>query len=275
MTFGSPISGHVQCRSRDVAILDRRRQIRFVDQLAARRIDDAHALLHSRDGSGIDHVARLRAHSRVQRNKIAFGKKLIERHEFHGQFPRCRFADERIISDDAHIESFRPRRHFAPDAAKTHQPQSLSTHFGAGRRFFPPTFAHRRVKFWKLPNQRQQQRKGVLRNADRAPARCAHHQNAALRGFIQIDIVHANTRAAHYPQFFRTLQQFRSDFRRAAHNQRIRIANLRIQRIFRRQYHVPSGLLFQQFHAAVADFVRYDDFHAPRRLLRVLPAQNK
>ena len=52
---------HVEGGSGDVAAVDRRRQVRFVDQLPARRIDDANALLHFRDGPGVDHLSRLRA----------------------------------------------------------------------------------------------------------------------------------------------------------------------------------------------------------------------
>ena len=58
-------------------------------------------------------------------------------------------------------------------------------------------------------------------------------------------------------------------------SQRIRIDNFRIQRIFRRQDDVPARLLLQELHAAIADFVCYDDFHeSPCRLLRVSRRQH-
>jgi len=53
-------------------------------------------LLHFRNGPGVDHLPRLRTYCRVERDKVAFGQKLIERHEFHGQFSCRRFADEWI-----------------------------------------------------------------------------------------------------------------------------------------------------------------------------------
>ncbi len=55
----------VQSSSGDVATLDGCRQIRFVDELPASSIDDAHALLHLRNGRGVDHFPRLRTHGRV------------------------------------------------------------------------------------------------------------------------------------------------------------------------------------------------------------------
>ena len=145
----------VQRRSRDVSAIDRRRQVGFVDQLSARSVDDAHALLHLRDRRRVDHVPRLRAHRRVQRDKITFRQKLIEWHKFHGQLPRRGFADERIVSNDAHIERFRPRRYLAADAAEPNEPQGLPAHFGARRGFFPPALAHGSIKFWELTNKRQ------------------------------------------------------------------------------------------------------------------------
>ena len=266
---------HVERSSGNVAALDSRRQVSFVDELPAGGVDDAHALLHFRNGPGVDHLPCLRTYRRVQGDKIAFGQKLIERHKFHGKFSCRRFADEWIIRNNTHIKRFRPGCHLAADTAKTDKAQSLAAHFGARRRFFPAALAHGRIKLWKLANKRQQQRKGMFRNADGTSTRCAHDQNAALGGLVQVNVIHAHARAAHRAQFFCLVQQIRGDFRRAAHNQGIRAGNLPIQGIFRRQYDVPTRLLLQQLHAAIADLVRYNNFHEPRRLPRVFPAQCK
>ncbi len=69
-------------------------------------------------------------------------------------------------------------------------------------------------------------------HADGAPARRAHHEDAALRRFVQVNIVHAHAGAAHGAQFLRLIQQFRGNFCRATHNQRVRISDFRVQRVF-------------------------------------------
>ena len=65
----------------------------------------------------------------------------------------------------------------------------------------------------------------------------------------------------HGAQFLRLIQQFRGNFCRATHNQRIRISDFRVQRVFRRQDNVPARLFLQELHTPLADLVRYDDFH--------------
>ena len=113
----------------------------------------------------------------------------------------------------------------------------------------------------------------MLGNAYRTSSRRAHDQDAALRSLVQVNVIHAYARAAHRPQLFCLIQQISSDLRRTAHNQSIRVGNLPVQVIFRRQYDVPRWLLLQQLHAPLADLVRYDNFHEPRRLPQVFPAQ--
>jgi hypothetical protein len=112
-------------------------------------------------------------------------------------------------------------------------------------------------------------------NTDGTSAGRAHDQDAALGGFVQVDVVHAHAGAADGAQLFGAVEQIGSDFRRAANDQGIGIGDLRVQRLLRCQYDVPARLLLQQLHAAIADLVRYDNFHEPHRLLRVFPAKCK
>src|SRR5947208_3047125 len=118
-------------------------------------LDAANALLHFRNVLGVDHLPRLRTYGRVERDEIAFGQKLIERHQFHGQLSCCRFADEWIKRNNAHIEGFCPGCHLAADATETNETQRFAAHLGARRRFFPAALAHGGIEFWKLPDKRQ------------------------------------------------------------------------------------------------------------------------
>ena len=51
----------VERRGGDLLALQRLDQRRFIDQAAARAVDDAHALLRLREALGVEHVLRLRA----------------------------------------------------------------------------------------------------------------------------------------------------------------------------------------------------------------------
>jgi len=72
-------------------------------------------------------------------------------------------------------------------------------------------------------------------------------------------------------QFFGSVEQFGGDFGRAAHDQGIRIGELRVERVLGGLYDVPTALLLEQLHAAVADLVRYDYFHEPVVSSRFFP----
>ncbi len=100
----------------------------------------------------------------------------------------------------------------------------------------------------------------MLRHANGASARRAHHQNPALGGFVQINVVHANAGAAHNPQPRRVIQQRGGNFGGAAHDQRIGISQFRVQIVFGGENYVPAGLL-QEFNSAVADLVRNNNLH--------------
>src|SRR5260370_12617589 len=100
-------------------------------------IDDANALLHFRNGPGVDHLPRLRTYGRVQRDKVAFGQKLLERYQFHGPLSCCRFADESTKRNNAPIEGFPPGCHLAAAAPDPHEPPPLAPHIHSPPQFSP------------------------------------------------------------------------------------------------------------------------------------------
>ncbi len=100
----------------------------------------------------------------------------------------------------------------------------------------------------------------MLRHADRAATRGAHHQDAALSGFVQVDIVYADAGPADHAQAGRVIQQRWSYLRCAADDEGVRVRQLRMQRLLCCKYDVPAGLP-QYFNSAIADLVRDNDFH--------------
>ena len=59
----------------------------------------------------------------------------------------------------------------------------------------------------------------------------------------------------------RLVQQFRRNFRRAAHNQRVRVRYFRAEASLLSSARCSSPPALQQFYAALADLVRNNDFH--------------
>src|SRR5229473_1372507 len=100
----------------------------------------------------------------------------------------------------------------------------------------------------------------MLRDTDRVSAGRAHDENAAARGFFEVDVVDTHARAPDDAEAGRFFQELRSDFGGAAHDQGIGVGDLRVECFLGGQDDVPSGAA-QQVHAAFTDLVRYDHFH--------------
>ena len=71
----------------------------------------------------------------------------------------------------------------------------------------------------------QQHGHGVLGHADGVSAGRIHHQDALARGGVEVDVVHADAGAADDAQALGLVEQFGRDLRRAAYQQRIRVAD--------------------------------------------------
>src|SRR5580704_6270345 len=250
----------IERRASNVAALYGRRKVGFVDEFAAGRVHDAHTFLHLGDGGGVDHVFGLRAYGGVEGDEVAFGVKLIEGHEFHGELARGGFADKGIVADDAHLETIRASGHFAADAAETDQAERLAADFGAGRGFLPAAFAHGSIELGQLAGQREQQRKRVFGYADGAAAGRAHHQDPALGGFVEVDVVHADASASDDAEARSVIEERGSDFGGAADNERVRIGQLCVEVVFGGENDVPAGF-FQEFDTTIANLVCNNDLH--------------
>ena len=84
-----------------------------------------------------------------------------------------------------------------------------------------------------------------------------------LGGRIDIDVVHAHSGAADYPQFARVRQQGFIDVYRRAYNQRIRLRQLlgQFAADFVGRDYRPAGMLFQQFNCGESDLLGNNDLH--------------
>src|ERR1700688_4732139 len=220
---------------------------------------------------GVDQIFRGWAQRGVQRDEIALGEQLLEWNQLNLDFARGGFADVRVIAENLHVESFGAHRDFAADAAEADEAQSLAANFrSGGAGFFPAAFVDGFVVAGHLASEREEQRESVLRDADGVSAGRAHDQDAAAGGFLQVDVVYADSGAADHAEAGGFFQELRRYLRRAANHQSIGVGDFRMQRIFRGQDNVPSRAA-QQLHSAVTDFVCNDYFHRASRDLLWIP----
>src|SRR5882757_6635390 len=101
----------------------------------------------------------------------------------------------------------------------------------------------------------------MFRDADSIAAWSAHHEHAAARRFMQIDVVHADARAAYRAKVRRLGEQIRRNARGAAYDQSDRIGKLVSDRVLGCDHYLQAGRLLEEFHTPLADFVGNDDFH--------------
>ena len=109
-------------------------------------------------------------------------------------------------------------------------------------------------------------------HADSIAAWSAHHEHAAARRFLQIDVVDADARAAHRAKVRRLGEQIRRNARGASYDQSVRIGKLVSDRVLGRDHYLQAGRFLEEFHTPLADFVGNDDFHGFPSVFRLQAA---
>ena len=217
---------HIERRARDMAAIHRRLQRRFVNQPAARAVNDPHALLGFGEIFGREDIAGLVRQRRVQRDEIGLGQQRIQLGLFDAHFDRAFGRQERIEGDDLHLEPQRPARHDRADIARADQAQNFAGHFDAHEIVLGP-FARLslRIRLWNLASQREHQRDGVFGGGDRVAERGVHHHHALRRSGRDIDVIDPDPGPANHFQVLGGGQNFLGHLGRGADCQTIVIAD--------------------------------------------------
>ena len=119
-----------------MARIERGAQRDFVDEAAARAIDDAHALLRLGEVLRRQDVLGLRGQRRVQRDEIGAGEQGLQFDLLDAEFLGALFAQERIEGDDAHLEADAARGDDRADVAAPMTPSVLPVISTPMKRFF-------------------------------------------------------------------------------------------------------------------------------------------
>ena len=187
---------HVERGTSHLATVERILKRGFVDQAAARAVDDAHALLGLGQVFAAQDVAGLVGQRRVQRDEVGACQQRVEIGLFHAHFDRAFGRQEGIEGDDLHLEAQCTGGDDRADIARADQAQRLAGDFHAHKAIFgPQALLGLRIGFRDLTRQREHQRDGMFGGGDRIAKRRVHDDHALGRGIGDVDIVDADAGA--------------------------------------------------------------------------------
>ena len=196
-----------------IPAVDRRPKRFFVDQLAARRVDDPNAGPAAREPIVVEQMPGFRRGRQVQRQVVGDSADLVERHQFDA---KCGGDIAGDVRDRARPRACRTRVHAArlPGRCGPGRRRRASFHAAHCRENVscPSALLHGPVGRRDRASQRQHQRPGVLGHADAVGARRVDHQDAARACGLDIDVVDARAGPCDDSQFRRRRQEAGRDF---------------------------------------------------------------
>ena len=116
----------IQRRAADLAGFDGRVQGRGIDQLAARAVDDPHAVFHLADQVSIDDPGSLRREREVQAQVVGTGQQRVELEQFYPGTLCSVTRHERVVCDHLHAEGARALGDLPADAPESDDPEGLA-----------------------------------------------------------------------------------------------------------------------------------------------------
>ena len=164
---------------------------------------------------------------RVQRDEISAREQVVELiDKFDLQGARARRRQIRIVRNDAHAERDGAAAEFTADPAHSNHAECFVIKLDAFEIFSVPTFsAHACVCLGDFSGNRKQQRKRVFSRGNGVSTRRIQHDDAAARGRLNIDIVHADSSATNHSQSRTGIQDLRRHLCLAADNERAELRN--------------------------------------------------
>ena len=140
---------NIERRAGDMSILQRLNERGFVDQSAARAVDDAHAAFCFLQSRRIENVMRLSRERRVQRNEIGAGEQIVEFiDQLDLQTAGARRGEIWIVGEHAHAEGDRATAQFAADSPHADDAERLVVKLDALEILLVPSSCRAR---WRRP----------------------------------------------------------------------------------------------------------------------------
>ena len=251
---------------RDLPGLQRIDERGLVDQLAARRVDDAHTVAHPRERLRVDRAARLRGQRLVQGEEIGRREHIFDRFgPLRADVAEPLRVDERVVRDDAHPQPDRAAPDLLPDPAEAEHAERLVRELDAApAAALPASLPQRGVRLRDVAREGDEQADRVLGCGDDRRLGRVRHDDPATRGGRNVDVVDADTGAADHLQPPGALDQLGGELGRRADDDPLVVADHVFE--LRVAVHVDVELLLQQPDARLRDLLPDQDPHVPGRL---------
>src|SRR5438477_564292 len=164
--------------------LKRIEQRRFVDQTAARAINDAHAATSPGQALRVQQVTSFWSERGVESDEIRRRQEIVELiYQLDLQATGSSRRQIRIISKHAHSECDRSSAQFTADASHADDAESFVVELHSLKiRSGPAAAPNTGISLRNLAGDTQQKRKRMLRGRYRVTAGSVQHNNSATRG---------------------------------------------------------------------------------------------
>ena len=136
--FGRLDGEDIEGRTGHLAALEGGDEVGVFNELAARAVDDAHALLHFRQGLCVDDAGGLRGEADVEGEVVGAGDEFVERDELDAVFAGDGGGDEGIAAEDFKAEAAGALGDFKADAAEAEDAEGFAAQFRALQVFLLP-----------------------------------------------------------------------------------------------------------------------------------------
>ena len=180
----------------EVPALQGRDDRAFVDDAAARAVDEHGAALHCRDPRGIEQILRRSGERDVQADHVGRRHQRVERDGAHAGTPERGVGgiELRVVCDHRHADRTGQRRGPPADRAETDEPERLGLHLAAVAERVARPAARGDVGGGRIGASQQQQRRRDHVFGDRLRIRTGgrDHLDSASCASLDVDVVEAD-----------------------------------------------------------------------------------
>ena len=197
IAVGGFLSEHVERRAAEASRVQGRDQRPFVQQPAARGVDQQRTGLHRCELCGAQQRGRVRRGRRVQGDDVGLGQEILQRDQLGPDAAGALLREKRIVCDGPHFHRLQAPSHGGPDHPEADNPGGLASQLRADEcGSVPFAGAQRRVGRRQMTRQREEQGDGQLGRGDRVAAGGVEDDDAAFGGRVEVDVVDAGSSPA-------------------------------------------------------------------------------
>ena len=193
------------------------------------------------------------------------GTDFIERQKLDAEVRSNLRRDKWVVRDNFHAERAATKRDLLTHSTQPEQAEHLAAHFDARELLLlPAAFLHGDIGGGQSAGERQDERQGVLRDADAVDPGGIHDDDAAGARGVDVDVVNPGAGSGDHPQARRRLDEIAIHASGASDDQRVRVVDGRDQRVAgsaRAGVERPGLHFAESFERGLRQIIGDDDFH--------------